>query len=199
MIRMLRGTVEEKTTDSVVLMCGGVGFFVSIPTSVYASLPEAGGEATLYTCFSVREDGMELFGFADRAQQTLFRQLTGVSGIGPKAALSVLSMYDPDRVALAVAAGDYKAFTACQGIGPKIAQRIVLELKDKLKIGASITVSAPGGAAAPLSQGAASDAAAALVALGFSGSEAAQALAKLPEGMSAEDMISAALRSLASR
>lgn len=198
MIHMLRGTLEEKNTDSVVLMCGGVGFSVSIPTSVYASLPERGGEATLYTCFSVREDGMELYGFSDKAQQMTFRQLTSVSGIGPKAALSVLSMYDPDRVALAVAAGDYKAFTACPGIGAKIAQRIVLELKDKLKLGASITVSGAQGTA-PMSTGAAADAAAALVALGFSGSEAAAAISVLPEGMSAEDMISAALRSLASR
>ena len=198
MIHMLTGKVMERTTDSVVLQCGGVGFFVNIPTSVYASLPDIGGEGTLYTYLNVKEDGMELYGFRDTAQQSTFRTLLSVSGVGPKAALSVLSVYDPDRVALAAAAGDYKAFTACAGIGTKLAQRIVLELKDKLKAG---TVLTPGtaGVVLPVSSGAAGDAVAALAALGFSQSEAAAAVASLPEGLSTEDMVAAALRALASR
>ena len=198
MIHMLTGKVMERTTDSVVLQCGGVGFFVNIPTSVYASLPDIGGEGTLYTYLNVKEDGMELYGFRDTAQQSTFRTLLSVSGVGPKAALSVLSVYDPDRVALAAAAGDYKAFTACAGIGTKLAQRIVLELKDKLKAG---TVLTPGtaGTVLPVSSGAAGDAVAALAALGFSQSEAAAAVASLPEGLSTEDMVAAALRALASR
>ncbi len=198
MIHMLTGKVIERSPDMVVLMCGGVGFSVLIPTSVYAYVPDVGGEATLYTYFNVKENGMELFGFADKAGQATFKTLVSVSGVGPKAALSILSTYDSDRVALAVAAGDYKAFTACAGVGPKLAQRIVLELKDKLKIGSVITPSAANSGSI-LSNGATGDAVAALCALGFSASEAASAVSVLPEGLSAEDMIAAALRSLASR
>ena len=197
MIHLLSGTLISKTPDAVVLSCGGVGFYVSIPASIYAALPETGGSATLYTCLNVKEDALELYGFADEAQQAAYRMLTGVSGVGPKVALAILSLYDPGRVALCVASGDYKAFTACSGVGPKLAQRLVLELKDKVgSLGGAEAVAiaeSQGGSA----NGAPAEALAALVALGFSNSEGAAAIAKLPQTLSAEELIAAALRSMA--
>lgn len=196
MIHLLNGKLLSKTPNDLVVSCGGVGFYVMIPSSVYAALPQAGQETTVYTYLNVKEDGMELYGFADERQQACFRMLLGVSGVGPKAALSILSLYDPDRIAIAAAAGDYKMFTACAGVGPKLAQRIVLELRDKVKgigsadiSGVSAVTAAPGGAA--------SEALAALVSLGFSNSEAASALSKQPEGLTAEELIAAALKSMA--
>ena len=181
----------------MVISCGGVGFYVSIPASVYAQLPLEGETATLYTCLHVKEDAFELYGFSDEAQQSAYRCLTGVSGVGPKVALAILSLYDPMRISLCVASGDYKAFTACTGVGPKLAQRIVLELKDKMR---DFGETQPGSAApmvAAADSGKIGEAQAALVALGFSNSEAASALAGLPQGLSTEDMIAAALRSMA--
>lgn len=197
MIYCLNGTLISKTPNSAVILCGGVGFSVLIPTSVYADLPEAGGEAFIYTSFVVKEDAMELYGFSSETQRDTFRVLTSVSGVGPKVALSILSIYTADRIALMIASVDFKAFTACSGVGPKLAQRLVLELKDKIKdLGNTEAYSVSETATIG---GASGDAVAALTTLGFSTSEAASAVAKLPAGMSAEEMISAALKSLASR
>ncbi|MEA4911900.1 MAG: Holliday junction branch migration protein RuvA [Oscillospiraceae bacterium] len=198
MIYCLNGTLLKKTTDSAVLSCGGVGFFVMIPTSVYAELPEPGGSASLYTYLNVKEDGLELYGFADEAQQQTFRALLSVTGVGPRVALSILSVYDPARIALSIAAGDHKAFTSCSGVGPKLAQRLVLELKDKL---GGIAGADAGSAvqSASASGGAYADAIEALVALGFGQSDAAAAVSAFAPEMRAEDMIAAALKSFAGR
>lgn len=197
MISSLCGELLEKSPSGCVISCGGVGFFVSIPSSVYGALPEIGGSCTLYTHLSVREDALELFGFETTRQREVFRRLVGVSGVGPKVALAILSLYDPDRIAILAASGDYKAFTACAGVGAKLAQRIVLELKDKLA--KAINTDSAVVSAAPVSTGAAGDALAALVSLGFSNSEAASAIAALPQDLPAEELISRALRSLSSR
>lgn len=196
MIHVLSGKLISKTPNDLVLSCGGVGFYVMIPSSVYAALPQSGQEATVYTYLNVKEDGLELYGFADERQQASFKILLGVSGVGPKAALSILSLYDADRIAIAVAAGDYKMFTACAGVGPKLAQRIVLELRDKVKgLGSADASKISAVASAPV--GAASEALAALVSLGFSNSEAASALSKQPDGLSTEELIASALKSMA--
>ena len=196
MISVLSGRLLEKTPASAVISCGGVGFFVNIPASVAGALPDTGGECTVFTHLEVREDALELYGFETPYQREIFRRLIGVSGVGPKSALAILSLYDPDRVAVCVAAGDYKAFTACAGVGPKIAQRIVLELKDKIGTigsqGSAVNAVAP-----PTSAGA--EALAALVSLGFSNSEAARAISALPADLASEELISRALRSLAKR
>ncbi len=196
MISVLIGRLLEKTPASAVISCGGVGFFVNIPASVAGALPDTGGECTVFTHLEVREDALELYGFETPYQREIFRRLIGVSGVGPKSALAILSLYDPDRVAVCVAAGDYKAFTACAGVGPKIAQRIVLELKDKIGTigsqGSAVNAVAP-----PTSAGA--EALAALVSLGFSNSEAARAISALPADLASEELISRALRSLAKR
>ena len=132
MIYCLSGKIVKKTLDSVVLSCGGVGYWAQCPASVAAGLPGAGSEATLYTVLNVTENDISLYGFATEEQQNCFRLLTGVSGVGPKVGLAILSVMEPQRVYLAVSAGDHKAFTAASGVGPKLAQRITLELKDKV-------------------------------------------------------------------
>lgn len=196
MIHSLNGTVLSKTPADIVLSCGGVGFYVMIPSSVYAYLPEVGDSGVVYTHLNVKDDGMELYGFATEQQKAAFRLLIGVSGVGPKVALAILSVYGSDAIALAIASGDHKAFTAASGVGPKLAQRIVLELKDKIgDLGGAEAVAVSAAAV----QGAAGEAVAALVSLGFTQSEAASAVAKLPQDMGVEEMIAAALRSMGSR
>ena len=135
MIYCLTGKIIKKTLNAVVLSCGGVGYYAQCPASVAGALPGVGKEATLYTVMSVTENDVSLYGFATEEQQACFEMLTAVSGVGPKVGLAILSVMEPDRVALAISAGDHKAFKAASGVGPKLAQRIVLELKDKVAKG----------------------------------------------------------------
>ena len=134
MIYSLSGKIIKKTLNAVVVSCGGVGYYVQCPTSVAGALPGVGREATLYTVMNVTENDISLYGFATEEQQSCFELLTAVSGVGPKVGLAILSVMEPDRVALAISAGDHKAFKAASGVGPKLAQRIVLELKDKVEL-----------------------------------------------------------------
>jgi len=195
MIHSLSGTIISKTTSAVVVECGGVGFYVMIPASVYAYIPETGEAGMLYTHMNVKEDSIELYGFATQGQQETFRMLIAVSGVGPKVALSILSLLGGEQIALAIAAGDYRAFTQCSGVGPKLAQRIVLELKDKVgSLGGSEFDGIASVVAAANST--ASDAVAALVSLGFSQSVAASAVARLPQNDTVEQLIAAALHEL---
>ena len=135
MIYCLTGKIVKKSLNAVVLSCGGVGYYAQCPASVAGALPGVGKEATLYTVMSVTENDVSLYGFATEEQQACFEMLTAVSGVGPKVGLAILSVMEPQRVALAISAGDHKAFKAASGVGPKLAQRIVLELKDKVAKG----------------------------------------------------------------
>ena len=135
MIYCLTGKIVKKSMNAVVLSCGGVGYYAQCPASVAGALPGVGKEATIYTVMSVTENDVSLYGFATEQQQACFEMLTAVSGVGPKVGLAILSVMEPDRVALAISAGDHKAFKAASGVGPKLAQRIVLELKDKVAKG----------------------------------------------------------------
>ncbi len=135
MIYCLTGKIVKKSMSAVVLSCGGVGYYAQCPASVAGALPGVGKEATLYTVMSVTENDVSLYGFATEEQQACFEMLTAVSGVGPKVGLAILSVMEPERVALAISAGDHKAFKAANGVGPKLAQRIVLELKDKVAKG----------------------------------------------------------------
>ena len=185
----------------MVVSCGGVGYCVQCPTSVAGALPGVGREATLYTVMSVTENDISLYGFATEEQQSCFELLTAVSGVGPKVGLAILSVMEPDRVALAISAGDHKAFKAASGVGPKLAQRIVLELKDKVAKGFvdGINLEDVGAAtAAPAAQGA-GQAIAALVSLGYSQSEAALAVSKIDASLPVEEIIKLALRGMAGR
>jgi Holliday junction DNA helicase RuvA len=199
MIHSLNGRVVHKTPGELVVVCGGVGFYVMIPSSAYAYLPDIGQEGVVFTHLNVKDDAMELFGFATEQQRNTFRLLICVSGVCSKVALGVLSVYDIDSIALAIASGDHKAFVACQNVGPKLAQRIVLELKDKVSSLSRSDLSVASIAAGAVERGAAAEAVAALVSLGFSQSEAAACVARLPQDSSVEELIAAALRAMGSR
>ena len=202
MIYCLTGKILKKTMNAVVLSCGGVGYYAQCPASVAGALPGVGKDATLYTVMSVTENDVSLYGFATEEQQACFEMLTGVSGVGPKVGLAILGVMEPQRVALAISAGDHKAFKAASGVGPKLAQRIVLELKDKVAKGfvEGILLEDVAGASTetPATQSSA-QAIAALVSLGYSQSEAALAIAKIDATLPVEEIIKLALRSMAGR
>ena len=200
MIYCLTGKIVKKSMNAVVLSCGGVGYYAQCPASVAGALPGVGREATIYTVMSVTENDVSLYGFATEEQQACFEMLTAVSGVGPKVGLAILSVMEPERVALAISAGDHKAFKAASGVGPKLAQRIVLELKDKVAKGFvdGISLEDVAGAFAqtPAAQSS-SQAIAALVSLGYSQSEAALAVSKIDATLPVEEIIKLALRGMA--
>ena len=202
MIYCLTGKIVKKSMNAVVLSCGGVGYYAQCPASVAGALPGVGREATIYTVMSVTENDVSLYGFATEQQQACFEMLTAVSGVGPKVGLAILSVMEPDRVALAISAGDHKAFKAASGVGPKLAQRIVLELKDKVAKGfvdgISLEDVAGVSAQTPAAQSS-SQAIAALVSLGYSQSEAALAVSKIDNTLPVEEIIKLALRGMAGR
>ena len=198
MLYSVKGELIHMEPNVAVICCGGVGFRCRITVNTARKLPHIGEEAMLYTMMDVREDAIELFGFADRRELECYKQLTALTGVGPKAALALLSELSPEKVALAVAAGDYKAFTRAPGVGPKLAQRIVLELKDK--VAALATSDAAAGfevGNTTVSIGNAAEAVKALAVLGFSQSEAAAAVGKLDETLPVEELVRQALKALA--
>ena len=184
MIAFLDGRVTEKGADRVVLDVGGVGYEVAVPVSTAARVPAVGRPARLYTRMYVRDDAMLLFGFGSPDERTLFDLLITVSGIGPKVALAFLSALAPDALRRAVAAGDVAALTVVPGVGKKVAQRVVLDLKDKL------------GGDVVILEGPFVDVREALLALGLSPQEASEAIAALaPDGdRSVEDLLREALQ-----
>ena len=197
MIYCLTGTLLEKTLVNVVIDVQGVGFSLAVPSTVQGVLPAPGEKCTLYTYLSVKEDALDLYGFADKAEQKAFKTLISVSGVGPKAGLSILSVLSPQKIALAVTTGDYKAFTAANGVGPKVAQRIVLELKGKFSNDdvAGVTMADVQKTAA--STGSVSQAISALIALGYNQSQAALAVSKLDADGDVQTLIKQALKLLA--
>ena len=199
MIYSLRGRLTVKELGLAVIECAGVGYGCKISYNTAAALGENGSEALLYTHLYVREDAVELFGFATLQELSCFRLLISVSGVGPKAALSILSDVTPERFAFLVASGDSKSFTKTKGIGAKTAQRIVLELKDKVSsesVSGSIAGDADSFGALP--QGAAgsavTEALEALMVLGYSQGEAAPILGKLDPSLSTQELIKETLR-----
>ncbi|MBO5928391.1 MAG: Holliday junction branch migration protein RuvA [Clostridia bacterium] len=202
MLYSLRGTLLQREANLAVIECGGVGYQCAITVNTARQLPNIGSEAMLYTYLAVREDAVELFGFADRNELACFKLLTGVSGVGPKAGLSILSELSPEQVALAIAGGDYKSLTRAQGVGPKLAQRMVLELKDKMGLPSAangIVVYSPVVAGGINASGNAAEAVSALTVLGFNTSEASAAVAKLDSNLTVEEMVRQALKTFGSR
>ncbi len=174
----LSGTVAHIEPFLAVIDCGGVGYACRT-TSFTLSRIKTGEKAKLYTYLSVREDAMDLYGFSSQEERRLFQLLTSVSGVGPKAALAILSSSTPENLALSIITGDEKALTAAQGVGKKIAQRVILELKDKLAKGQSISAageSISGPAVTVIPQNKLSEASAALAVLGYSQGEINTAL-----------------------
>lgn len=192
MIYSVHGKLIAKEPSMAVVECGGVGYGCRTTFTTLGQLGAIGETVFLYTVFSVREDAAELFGFATQQELQCFQLLTSVSGVGPKAALTILSDLTPDRFLLTVASGDSKTLTRSKGIGAKSAQRIVMELKDKI-VGESIGLLAgaevQSAAAASSAGGNVGEAIEALVTLGYTQGEVAPIVAKLDPSLNASELI----------
>ena len=200
MIAMLDGMVAEKSEGEVVLLVGGVGFRLLCSMTTLSGLPPIGSQCRLYTHFNVREDAMDLYGFQQREERDMFRNLITVTGIGPRSALFVLGSMPLPDLRMAILTGDLAALSRAPGIGKKTAQRITLELKDKvtkdaLASGVSFDEIAVTDAEAP-AQDALGEAMQALKALGYSPQEASAAL-RGAKADTADEFIRIALRSMA--
>ena len=190
----LRGEVIHVGPGIAVIECGGVGYKCQTTMNTQKNL-HIGSEAKLYTYLSVRDDAMELFGFYTQEELSAYKLLIGVSGVGPKAGLAVLSALTPQQVGLAVASGDVKSITLAQGVGKKLAQRIILELKDKFSLGISDADAViPAGTAAPVSTGNVSKAVEALGVLGCSPSDVAPFISTLDPSLPVEKLIGETLK-----
>jgi len=197
MFYSLTGAIVHIDESMLALECGGVAFALSATSNTLRDL-RAGERATLYTHMLVREDAMELYGFASKAELACFRQLIGVTGVGPRAALAVLSVFAPEQLGYFVAAGDAKSLTRAQGVGKKLAERIVLELKDRRQ-GTGGRAQGAGSMAFPGNVFALPDdeALAALLALGYQQAEAMLALKGLDAALTTQEKIRLALKHLA--
>lgn len=198
MIYSLSGTIRTKQPNFVVLEVSGVGFGVKTTLNTTSKLGREGEQGFLYTHLNVREDALELYGFAQQSELECFLMLISISGVGPKAALTILSDRSPEEFALLVASDDVKALSKSSGIGPKTAQRIVLELKEKIGATQAAAQVQEGGEAIPMQNGSknAAEAVSALVVLGFTQSEAAGVIRKLDASLPVEEMIRIGLKQL---
>ena len=192
MIAYIKGTVEFKSGDYAVVECGGMGYKVNMPLSQLNIMPAVGSEVKVFTYMYIREDILDLYGFMTENALHTFEMLISVNGVGPKAANAILSALEPASLAAAISGGDYKSISQAQGIGPKTAQRIVLELKDKIG-------KAPVGMAdviTPVKESnAVNEAISALVALGYSYNESKSALSGA-EGATTEELVKYGLKML---
>ena len=191
MIGRLSGLLAEKTPPQVLLDVGGVGYEVDVPMSTFYNLPALGERVTLLTHFVVREDAQLLYGFLTAAERSTFREVVKISGVGPRTALSILSGLSVDELASAVSRQDAGRLVKVPGIGKKTAERLLLELKDKLKVDVRISV---GGEPAAPSSGA--DILNALISLGYNEKEALYAIKALPKDVAVSDGIRQALKLL---
>lgn len=195
MIYSLHGELTHWETGLAVVECGGVGYACRTTMNTLSKIREL-DEVTLYTYLHVTENSLDLFGFADNAELGAFKQLISVSGVGPKAALSILSDITPSKLALCIASGDYKTLTKSPGIGTKIAQRIVLELKDKVAKEQKISSSDLQSAAMPIGDNL-TEALTALQTLGFTPAQCGAALSGADPVSSVEELIKFGLKNLA--
>ena len=199
MLYFLKGITAALEPGLAVIECAGVGYACKTTSFTLSGL-QPGKPATLYTHLSVREDGIELYGFGTKEEKRLFLQLTSVSGVGPKAALSILSASTPANLALSIITGDEKALTCAQGIGKKIAQRVILELKDKLAKGQTINGAGEtygGTGVTVIPENKLSEASAALAVLGYSQGEINLALKGIDlDALTLEEVIKQALKKM---
>jgi holliday junction DNA helicase RuvA len=188
-IASLRGRLESVGTDAAIIDVGGVGFRVYMPTGGLSGLGAPGHEVKLFTHLHVREDNLSLFGFAAADELWLFETLMGVSGLGPKLALAMLSALNPEQITTAIVTGNADMLDMVPGIGRKLASRIILELKDKIGAGVVATLETQAGREN-------TDVLAALTSLGYSAAEAVKAVAALPDdaGLDLEEKVRLALR-----
>lgn len=192
----LRGEVIHLETGIAVIECGGVGYKCQTTSNTQRNL-SIGAQARLFTYLNVREDAMELYGFYTKEELSAYKTLIGVSGVGPKVGLAILSSLTPSQVSLAVASGDVKTITTAQGVGKKLAQRIILELKDKFNIGASQDTAVSN--TVNVTAGNVPKAIEALTVLGYSSSDVAPFISTLDESLPVEKLIGETLKLMGKR
>ncbi len=196
MISYVKGELTEILEDAIVVETGGVGYNIMVPASLFRELPPVGRQVKIYTHFQVKEDAMSLYGFFTREDVRIFRMLIGVSGIGPKGALGILSVLTPDDLRFAVLAEDVAAISKAPGVGKKTAQKCIIELKDKLSLQEAVEIKlAHNQASSAVEDDPRDEALQALVALGYSASEAMRAI-KAAHGDTVEDLIRSALKQM---
>ena len=193
MIYSVTGKVEITENGYAVIQTNGIGFRVQTSLNTRKDL-KIGSNATLYTYLNVREDAMELFGFSSTSELDTFKILISINGVGPKAALSILSSLTSEQLALCVSNGDFKSITVAQGVGPKLAQRIVLEMKDKVKNILVENKAYTGTKAVQSSK--ISQAVSALAVLGYSAAEVTPVLSKLDQSLGVEEMIRETMKAM---
>ncbi|WP_027874338.1 Holliday junction branch migration protein RuvA [Spongiibacter marinus] len=199
MIARLRGVLLEKQAPEIVVDINGLGYEVLVPMTTLYNLPPLGEEVSLYTQFIVREDAQLLFGFSDTRSRQLFRDLIKVNGVGPKLALTVMSGIDSDDFVRCVQEGDTASLVRLPGVGKKTAERLIMEMKDRLESWAPSAAASPAVAAQPSASAVLAEAEAALVALGYKPQEASKAINALDtEGQTSEALIRAALKNMVS-
>ena len=199
MIAYIKGTLERRAESYIIIETGGIGYQIFVSPATLAKLPQTGEMVKVFTYFSVKEDGVSLYGFASAEEQEMFHKLLTVSGVGPKGALGFLSQLTPQEIILAIISEDVKTLSKAPGVGRKTAQRVILELKDKFKTEEALSMGEELQGVAETSGGgdAKFEAIDAMTALGYSRSEAAKAVnAVAAEGMSTEDILKAALKKM---
>lgn len=196
MIYSVRGNLILMDAGFAVVECGGVGYRVQTSITTQKQL-KLNTETMLYTYMNVREDAMELYGFASKGELSTFKMLIGITGVGPKVALAILSELSSEQIAMCVSSGDSKTLTRASGVGPKLAQRIVLELKDKIKGIADNEGFEISKGSVVVDTGNVPKAVAALAVLGYSAADVTPILSKLDPNMSVEAMIAATLKQMA--
>ena len=198
MIYNVKGTLSYTDPTFAVVDCGGVGFKCYVSMTTLRELPSIGSEVNLYTYMSVREDALDLFGFYDIDELEAFKLLISVSGIGPKAAIAILSVLTPSKLSVAVSSGDVRSIQNAQGVGKKTAERVVLELKDKMAgIGGSSEAVQNVQSVATSTD--AQEAVEVLVSLGFNQSDAATVVGAMDKSLSVDDMVRKGLRELSAQ
>ena len=199
MITYIKGELTELSENSIVVECYGVGYEIMVPASIISELPSIGENLKVYTFQYVREDILDLYGFLTKDDLKIFKLLITVNGIGPKGALSILSVIRPDELRLAVLSDDVKAIQKAPGIGGKTAQKLIIELKDKLNIEDVINKGFDNSNIVSATGSVRDEAIEALVSLGYSSSEAIRAVRGITdaEGMDSETLLKAALKQLA--
>ena len=198
MYAYLNGLVAEKGQNTLVIDVNGVGYLLSVSMNTLQETPPVGEKMKVYTSFSVREDAMELFGFATREEKEMFLRLLTVSGIGPKVALSILGAMPLRDLTLAIVTGDITSLSRAPGVGKKTAQRLALELKDKVDQSDLNAAPSSGAPVTPIQEDAAQEALAALQALGYTPAEAARAVQQVRgQSDSANELVRLALRNMA--
>ena len=198
MIYNVKGKLTYTDPNFAVVECGGVGFKCFVSMTTLRELPSIGNEVNLYTYMSVREDALDLFGFYDTDELEAFKLLISVSGIGPKAAIAILSVLSPSKLSVAVSSGDVRSITTAQGVGKKTAERVVLELKDKM-VGLGGSAQEVQNVQSVAASSDAQEAVEVLVSLGFNQSDAATVVGAMDKSLSVDDMVRKGLRELSSQ